>query len=526
MTALVASIAEHEPAGMVSAALGALERGADAVELRLDALHATMESARGIADALPSGQWIVACRPAAQGGMSHDAPTQRAARLLAAGATADGIIDYEWDDWRKSGGLPFDAAGEGANAVSVGRRGAGKAPPARVLLSHHDWHRRPPELDRLVTAMCAVPQAVAIKLAWPAESILSNFDAFDVMRTAPKEAVAICMGEAGVMSRVLAGKFGAYATYCAYAEGRETGPGQVTLEAMRDTFRWDAINESTSVYGLIGWPVAHSISPVVMNGMFAAMGLPAVYLPMPVEPTYDAFAAYMDRCLSYPGFDAGGFSVTLPHKEHALRYLGERVDPPASVLGAVNTIRVDEGEPWGCNTDSTAAMDALLHGMDRDAEGLDGVGVDVLGAGGVARAVVGGLIDRGCRVTIYNRGAGRGAALADALGCAHAPWEDRARGDGQVVVNCTSVGMWPDVEATPMPAGRLTPETVVFDTVYRPSETRLLRDAEAVGCTIVRGTTMFALQAAEQLYYWTEQAPDMALLWESMTASLASDRQP
>ncbi|NOS99045.1 MAG: type I 3-dehydroquinate dehydratase [Phycisphaerales bacterium] len=524
MTALVASIAERDPQRVVAAALEALERGADAVEVRLDALHATSESIRGLADALPSGQWIVTCRPVAQGGTSSDTPAQRAALLAAAGSVSDGIIDFEWDDWQRLGGSPFAAGG--AAMSSAGRMNASKRESARILLSHHDWHRRPAELERMVRAMCAVPEAIAVKVAWPAESILSNFEAFDIMRASPKDAVAICMGEAGLMSRALAGKFGAYATYCAHREGMETAPGQVSLEVLRDLYRWDAIDESTAVYGVIGWPVSHSISPVVMNGMFAAMRFPAVYLPMPVEPSYDAFAAFMDRCLSYPGFDAGGFSVTAPHKEHALRYLGERVDPPADVLGAVNTIRIDDGEPWGCNTDCTAALDTLLERMEREAQGLEGVGVDVLGAGGVARAVVAGLVDCGCRVTVYNRTAERAAALADAFGCKPAPWDDRSRGDGQIIVNCTSVGMWPDVESTPMPAARLAAGTVVFDTVYRPAETRLLRDAEAAGCRTVDGLTMFARQAAAQLYYWTEQLPEMAPLWELATTAVDADRQP
>lgn len=501
MALLVAVIVADRAARMRDLALEAFERGADAVELRLDAINEPEQAIANLASELPSGRWIATCRTVAEGGMFRGPVEQRVSRLLSVGSAGEGFIDLEFADWERSPLARHDIV---KHSAPFGSRS--QAPP--LILSHHDFAGRPVDLEALVDRMCAVEEAAVIKVAWPAEDVFSNFEALDMMRSSSKDMIAICMGEAGLMSRVLVGKCGGFATYCALTSDDGTAPGQLTLDEMRDLYRWDRIDESTEVYGVIGHPVEHSIGPELFNDAFAAARVPGVYLPLPVPPTYDDFARFLDECMAREWLDVRGFSVTLPHKIHALRYLGDNIDPPADVIGAVNTIRIEDGEMWGCNTDSSSAIDTLLGGLGCEWEALEGVSVDVLGAGGVARAVVGGLSECGCDVTVYNRSEDRARALADAFECRVQPWEDRSRAEGSILINCTSVGMWPHVDESPLPADALRPEVTVFDTVYRPRRTRLLQDAASAGCRTIDGLGMYVHQACQQFEYWTQQSAD------------------
>jgi shikimate dehydrogenase len=206
-------------------------------------------------------------------------------------------------------------------------------------------------------------------------------------------------------------------------------------------------------------------------------------------------------------------SVTIPHKEHAARWLEEQGYPLGEIArrcGAVNTlVRTPEGGWRGENTDALGVIRALTRGLEQRGEALAGSTVDVLGAGGVARAAVAALVDRGCHVTVYNRRKGRAEALAQSLRCAWQPWGRRTAGSGRILVNCTSVGMQPDTDATPIAAQRLRPETLVFDTIYNPAETRLLRAARDRGCQTISGVELFIAQASEQFTLWHQRpAPE------------------
>ncbi len=501
MTLLIASISADTTEEMLRRAADALERGADAVELRLDTLRPNQTTA-GIADALPTGKWIVTCRSVDEGGHANDPPDRRAETLLRAGRPGEGFVDFEYREWQSS------AASRGMLGQPVTDSGGAAHPPS-LILSDHDFVTRPEEPAARAAEMSAVPQSMVTKLCWQAADVLCNLDAFDILRSASKDTIALCMGETGLLSRVLAKKFDAFGTFCSFDDSSATAPGQPTLDTMKSLYRWNTISPGTQLFGVIGHPVAHSLSPYLFNELFAADNVPGVYLPLLVEPTYDCFAAFLDRCLEYEWLDARGFSVTLPHKEHAWRYLGDRVDPPADVMGAVNTIRIEDGEIWGCNTDAPAAVDALLSVMQADDDALEGLPIDVLGAGGVARAVVAGLVECGAKVTIYNRNAERAQRLSGDFECQANPWDERTGAEGKVLINCTSVGMWPDVDATPMPIESLRSDTIVFDTVYRPRQTKLLRDAAATGCVTVDGAAMFIGQAAMQYEFWTQLPCDV-----------------
>src|SRR5688500_11643071 len=228
------------------------------------------------------------------------------------------------------------------------------------IVSFHDFKGRPDKLYSAISSLNA-SDAAAVKVAWMARSIRDNIEAFEILQSRQKPMIALCMGEAGLPSRVLAKKFGAFLTYAALRPSEVTAPGQPTIEQMKRLYRWDAIDADTRVYGVVGAPIAHSLSPAVHNAAFEHARVNAVYLPMLVQPGYESFKAFMEEFLAFKPLDLRGLSVTIPHKENALRYLRERgamIDPLARDVGAVNTIAIDDsGALAGYNTDHDAIVE-------------------------------------------------------------------------------------------------------------------------------------------------------------------------
>jgi 3-dehydroquinate dehydratase/shikimate dehydrogenase len=294
--------------------------------------------------------------------------------------------------------------------------------------------------------------------------------------------------------RILGPKFGAFLVFASLGAGRESAPGQVLLRDLLDLYRFRSIGPATTVYGVVANPVAHSMSPAIHNAAFAHGGINAVYLPFRVDDAAEFVPAYRELPVS-------GYSVTIPHKEAVLPLLDE-VQPLARRIGAVNTIVERNGRLVGSNTDWTAAVRAIAGGLP-PGTGLAGQRVLLIGAGGAARAIAFGLVERGCRLTLANRTKERAVRLAADVGCPWVDLADVAAVPYDLFVNGTSLGMHPDVDATPLAARLLRPGTLVFDTVYNPIETRLLREAAAAGCRTVNGLEMFVNQAVEQFELWT-----------------------
>ena len=312
------------------------------------------------------------------------------------------------------------------------------------------------------------------------------------------------MGPAGLASRVLAGKVGSFGTFAALSADSASAPGQPTLEEFRRLYRWADVSGGSAVYGVVGCPVAHSMSPAIHNAAFAAAGIDAVYLPLHLEPGPGHFDRFIDAVLARPRLDWRGLSVTIPHKENALAYVGpQRCDELAVRIGAVNTITfLPDGSLRGDNTDYAAAVDALCAGMGIGRADLAGRRAAVAGAGGVARAVVAALVRYGADVCVYNRTVSRAARLAEDFGCRAAGLDDLPATDAEILVNCTSVGMHPNVDDCLLE--RIpTSVRVVFDTVYNPPETLLLRRARRAGCACASGVEMFVNQAVLQFEKWT-----------------------
>jgi 3-dehydroquinate dehydratase/shikimate dehydrogenase len=248
------------------------------------------------------------------------------------------------------------------------------------------------------------------------------------------------------------------------------------------------------------------MSPAIHNAAFAAEDLDAVYVPLLVQPGEDNFRRFMDALVARPWLHWRGLSITIPHKANALAYVGPKnCQKLAQKIGAVNTVLFG---PWkrlrGDNTDCIAALDALCHAMGIRREGLAGKTVAVLGAGGAARAIVAGLREYQAEVTVYNRTIGRAEELAKAFSCRAAGLDEVAATSAEILINCTSVGMHPHVDACPLAA--IPPSVkVVFDTIYNPARTALLALAEKT-CLTVSGVEMFINQAAAQFKLWTGRA--------------------
>ena len=267
------------------------------------------------------------------------------------------------------------------------------------------------------------------------------------------------------------------------------------------------IDAQTQLYGVIGNPVRHSLSPVIHNGAFQRMGLNAAYLAFEVQNLGEAVRGIK-------GLGIRGVSVTIPFKTQIIPFL-DRMDELAGKIQAVNTIRREEGRLIGYNTDWSGALGAL-----EDKVNLTGKTVFLLGAGGAARAVAFGLKERGCRVFIASRSPKKAAALAEELGLVHRPLPLVGRPDADVLVNATSAGMSPSDGESPVAKEVLDKGMTVMDIVYKPLRTKLLREAEERGCRTIDGLEMLARQGAAQIETWTGRKPGIGEIKEDLRRAL------
>lgn len=499
----------------------AAELGAEMIELRIDEVADGGMVAELLArSALPV---IVTCRPEWEGGRCGLADGERAALLASAGQGA-AYVDKEL---RSAEWGMFTQATEGPAT----------AQRPRLIASFHDFSGRPEKLYNVLTELDQSPAEVA-KIVWMARTVRDNLEAFEILLNRRKPTIALCMGEAGLISRVLAKKFGGFLTFASLSSQAATAPGQVTVEEMKQLYRWDSIGEKTRVYGVVGSPIQHSMSPAIHNAGFAQAGEDAVYVPLLVNAGYESFKAFMESFLAMRPLHLSGLSVTIPHKENALRYLQEKggqVEPLAQSIGAVNTIRIDQTgggqELSGINTDYAAILDSIVEPLGIGREQLAGRRIAVIGAGGTGRTAVAALAHYGATVVIYNRTRQRADALAEEFngksGKVVAADMDKL-GDSccEIFIHTTSIGMHPNPQASVfderMP--RLSADSLVFDAVYNPMRTRLISQAQQAGARTVGGVEMFVRQAGAQFSFWTGKAAPMQVMRRVIEERLGADR--
>jgi 3-dehydroquinate dehydratase/shikimate dehydrogenase len=315
--------------------------------------------------------------------------------------------------------------------------------------------------------------------------------------------IGICMGEMGKAARILSKRFGMPYTYATFSEDRIIAPGLLVYKDMLDLYHYDQINQETAVYGIIGNPVGHSLSPLVHNRAFLEQNVNAVYIPFQIDNSSVA-----DLIRLAPEFGLHGISVTIPHKVAVIDHL-TKMDPAVEKIGACNTIVFRQGERIGYNTDYIAAVGGIemaLGGNFLDEESvLKNKKTLILGAGGAGKALAYGLVQRGAMVTVTDVDAERAVELSKHLGSEYIKWDVRESVHPSIIANCTPLGMHPNVNETPYPKSSLRSTMLVFDAVYNPEHTLLIKSAQEKGCKVITGVEMFVGQACYQFKLFTGQ---------------------
>jgi 3-dehydroquinate dehydratase/shikimate dehydrogenase len=379
---------------------------------------------------------------------------------------------------------------ESASQVGIGGIHALRRAGARVMISYHDFRRTPARPETVARRLSRFG-GDAIKIATQASKLADATRLLAAARRG-KNLVAVPMGEVGLPARILALRGGSALAYAAIAD--TTAPGQLSVAEMRDEYRADRLDRRTRIYGVIGDPIAHSLSPQMHNAAFVARRVNAVFLPFLVRNLADFIAVRAE-------FGVSGFAVTLPHKQRILRYL-DGCDPLAAQIGAVNTVVVrGGGKLYGYNTDYVGVRRAVERRVQ-----LAGSRILLLGGGGAARAAAFALVEAGAVLSICARRPSQAKSLARASG-AEAISRAELRGEYfDAVINATPVGM-SGKDGSPLLASELNCR-VVMDMIYRPTETPLLRLARSRGIETVGGAEMFLAQGVAQWEIWMgERAP-------------------
>jgi 3-dehydroquinate dehydratase/shikimate dehydrogenase len=437
---------------------------------------------------------IITNRPKREGGMFLGDEDSRLQLLQSAMELGADYIDIEHDSVQ--------------HVLNLGRH------ESKIIVSYHNFLETPSNLYEIHKKLCSTGAHI-VKLAVLAKDMTDNARVFQLLKGASFPTIALCMGDVGLISRVLAPKFGSYMTFASLERGKESAPGQITVHELINLYRFQKTNAETKIYGLIGNPVAHSISPTIHNTAFAERGLNWVYIPFKVENVTTAFRGLKEM-------DIQGCSVTVPHKQSIIELLDE-IDPLSRSIGAVNTVVNRNGKFWGYNTDCPAAVVALKEAIGKGNLSLKGKTILIVGAGGASRAIAFGLHREDANVIITNRTYEKAEVLGKDIGCEYCKMQDLSNLKPDILVNATSVGMHPNVNEIPVPIDVLKPGMVVFDIVYNPLETRLLFEAKNRGCITVNGLTMFINQAVAQFELWTGQKAPKELMTKVARGKLATD---
>lgn len=466
----------------------AKSRGADLVEIRLDSLKSfnPSQDLQTLIKLCPLPT-LFTYRPKWEGGQYDGDESKRVETLRLAMELGADYIDIE-----------LQVADEFISAIR------GKKPEkCKVIVSSHNYECTPSveDLGNLVARIQSTGADI-VKFATTALSITDVARVFQITVHSQVPIIALVMGERGLMSRVLCPKFGGYLTFGTLEPGVVSAPGQPTIDDLVNLYNFRQIGPDTKVYGIIGKPVGHSKSPALFNEAFKKMRFNGVYLHLLV----DDVAAFLD---TYSSPDFRGFSCTIPHKEAALKCCDE-VDPVAESIGAVNCItrKPSDGKLFGCNTDYIGAISSIENAL-RGSSNPGGASVSplagkvfvVIGAGGAGKALAYGAKEKGAKVVIANRTYERAKEIADTIGGDALSLQDLNNfhpENGMILANTTSIGMQPKIDDTPITKEALRSYALVFDAVYTPKITRLLREAEESGAIIVNGVEMFIGQAYEQ----------------------------
>ncbi|HLW51407.1 MAG TPA: shikimate dehydrogenase [Candidatus Angelobacter sp.] len=429
----------------------------------------------------PEALIIATCRRAANGGRFRGSIASQIDILVKAASTGCHLVDLELETAARIKSTDFERLRRSAN----------------LILSYHDF-RGTKKLEETLAKMKHYP-ADFFKIVTTANSLSDNVVMMKFLErhSHSHSLVGLCMGEQGIISRVLAVRAGSQFTFAAASPGEETAPGQIAARTLRETYRIDQVDAATRVYGVAGDPIEHSLSPIMLNTAFRRENVNAVYLALHAKTLDDLMACVSDIPIN-------GLSVTMPYKEQIVGHL-DKTDPLTAKIGACNTVvRAQDGKLYGFNTDVAGVVRPLEMRLR-----LAGAKILVLGAGGSARAAVFGLKERGAEVFILNRTAGPAQRLAKQARAKAINRTMLKKMEFDVIINATPVGM--DGNRDPLPISE--PEfkaRYFFDMVYSPAETRMIKIARARGMHIIQGSEMFVQQGARQFETWSgKPAPVM-----------------
>ena len=384
-------------------------------------------------------------------------------------------------------------------------------PRHRVILSHHDFEKTPADLESLLDAMSA-SGAVVLKIATTAVGLGDTLRIARLLDRARERDVSLCalaMGREGLPSRVLGPLWGSWMTFASLPGGEATADGQMPADVLAKEYRVREISEATRLYGVLGKPLGHTLSPRIHNAAFAARGDDAVFLPLEAS-TFDDFLQFHVSC------PLQGVAVTIPYKRAAHEH-AYSLSVAAEQTGAVNTIILKNDRWHGENTD----VEGFLRPLKRRVHPGKLRSV-VLGAGGAARAVIYALRSEGAGVCVVARDGEKARVLAEKFHVECAGWERLNSLRWDLMVNATPVGMYPEADRSPVDAAALTGEWV-YDLVYNPAATRLLTEAARRGCKTVSGAEMFLGQAWKQQCLWCGTPPPEGVMEEALKAAVTKE---
>jgi 3-dehydroquinate dehydratase/shikimate dehydrogenase len=472
----------------------AAKRGAQLIELRLDYLAKAPDFKR-LLDKKPC-PIIATIRRTDDGGRWKGSEDERLMLLRQAVVAGFDYVDLEID-----------------TAAKIRRFGK-----VQRIVSYHDFRETPANLEEKYKEMCEI-DADIVKIAVTPQKTADNLRMLNLLKTAPKPTVGLCMGELGLCTRILNAKFGSPFTYAAFNPERTIAPGMIPFKDIKATYHYESITPNSRVFGVIGDPVSHSLSPLIHNGAFKHLGLDAIYVPFRVPR--GELTPFLDGFRTLP---VEGLSVTIPHKEQAAKLASVR-DDAVEKSGAANTLVIQNGTTKAYTTDTRAAIESLKLAISKidgtDVPPLSKRTVLLLGAGGVARSIAYGLAEEGCQLIIANRTADRAHKLAADVGCRSIEWAARHGVVCDTVINGTSIGMHPNVDETPLHNSFLRPGLLVFDTIYTPETTLLMREAAERGCVTLTGVDMFVRQAGLQFKLFTGQDPPLEVMAKLVRRALS-----
>jgi 3-dehydroquinate dehydratase/shikimate dehydrogenase len=482
------AIQASTPAEMLQRANAAL-RDTRFLEFRLDSVplpNAALPKLKRFLVDHPGVTAIGTCRRKPHGGNFVGSLSEELEVLIKFARAGCRIVDLEVESAEEATPQHFEKF-----RTSLRRAGA------VLIISSHDFARTR-ALDQAADRIASFEPDI-IKIVSTAQTVADNLAVLRLLedRSTKGRMVAIAMGDEGLVSRVLGPRAGSAFTFASLEDGSETAPGQVSAQTLKSLFRIAKLNAETRIFGVAGNPIAHSLSPLLHNTAFRHEDVNAVLLPLKVRALSDLLALTLELPLC-------GVAVTMPLKREVLRHLAQ-MDPLTEKIGACNTLRVSaDGKLYGFNTDVTGVVRPLEKRMK-----LRGARVAVLGAGGAARAAVFGLVDRGAEVFIVNRTHEHSVSLAKAAGASAMKHLQFAKQRFDVLINSTPCGMAGSSKPLPIAENELN-TGLVFDMVYNPLETPLLKLAKSRGIPVINGVEMFVQQGARQFEIWTGKTPPEA----------------